>query len=133
MSHQRRARVTLRSTVAVTVIATTAFLFAGCATVRGLVDDALGAALESVAAETIKQVAQQQGAPIAGDVNCNANVSTESKSATLACNATTTTGDPVTAEGSVVNVTDSKTCSGTITIKIGALAPITKKLPSCSS
>jgi len=104
---------------------------AGCSAVRGVVDDALSAAMRTAASRALSQAAEAQGQPLQGDPVCTGEVKSADKSANLACTATTQAGLPVSATVLITNAGDVRTCSGEMTIKIGTEAPFRQKFADC--
>jgi hypothetical protein len=104
---------------------------AGCSTVRGLVDDALSAAMRTAASKAIAQAAESEGQPLKADPVCTGSVKSADKSGNLACTGETQAGLPVTASVVITNAGDVRTCSGEMTIKIGNEAPFHQKFADC--
>ena len=121
-------RPTLRSSA---VAAALVFALAGCSMVRGVVDDALSAAMRTAASKALSQAAADQGQPLKGDPVCTGSVKSADKSANLSCTAETQAGLPVSATVVITNAGDVRTCSGEMTVKIGSEPPFHQKIADC--
>ena len=104
---------------------------AGCSQVREAVDDALSAALRTAASEALTQAAESKGFALKAEPDCEGGVTTEDASADILCTAETQTGLAVTGRATVTNATDTKSCTGEMTVKIGEQAPFTQKFAGC--